>query len=87
MSRRFELEGLIHNLTFRKVREDEINDVSRIFGSIFVDELKVGTTLKKNIRLIAQTSAGEEESYIITRAPTVQRFSQRLSLIISASTP
>ena len=87
-SRLSELEGLVKDGTFVPIHERDIVGSPRIFGSRFVDELKkVGDGLKKKSRLVAQNYADEHAGYIPTKAPTVQRFSQRIALCIAASLP
>ena len=86
-SRKTELQGLIVDGTFEVVHKSLVGN-SRIFGSRFIDELKyVGDTEKKKSRLVAQNYADVEAASIATKAPTVQRFSQRVALSIAASLP
>lgn len=55
-----------------------------IFGSIFVDVMKrVGEVLSKRSRLVVQNYADMGTSSIATKAPTVQRFSKRLSFSLT----
>ena len=74
--------------TFIPIKEEDIKGEPRIFGSRFVDELKkVGDRLKKKSRLVAQNYADDDATAIATKAPTVQRFAQRVALSIAASYP
>ena len=85
-SKKKELEGLLKDGTFEPVLESTLDSSTRTFASRFVDELKkAGDKLRKKSRLIAQNYADEDSCYIATKAPTVQRFSQRISLAIAAS--
>ena len=87
-SRKDELDGLLKDGTFKPVHESTIKGSKRIFGSRFIDELKrAGDILKKKSRLVAQNYADEDATYIATKAPTVQRFSQRVALSLAASFP
>lgn len=47
----------------------------------------MGERLRHKYRLVAQNYADKGAAAISTKAPTVQRFSQRLSLNIAASLP
>ena len=77
---------MINDGTFIPVKASTLEPNTRIFGSRFVDELKkVGDDLRKKSRLIAQNYADEGAATIPTKAPTVQRFSQRIALSIAAS--
>ena len=68
--------------------EDEVIDGKRVFGCRFIDELKkVGDRIRKKSRLVAHNYADEDTTSIATKAPTVQRFSQRVALCIGASLP
>ena len=85
-SRKAELEGLTKDGTFEPIHESKVPTTVRIFGSRFVDELKkVGCMLKKKSRLVAQNYTDDEATAIPTKAPTVQRISQRVALCIAAS--
>ena len=86
--RRDELDGLLKDGTFVPVKLSNVPESSRIFGSRFVDEIKkVGKGLRKKSRLVAQNYADNDAASIATKAPTVQRFSQRVALSIAASLP
>lgn len=85
-SRAQELNGLIKDGTFAPVKTKDIDGNPRIFGSRFVDEIKrVGDHMRRKSRLVAQNYSDEGASTIATKAPTVQRFSQRVALSIAAS--
>ena len=87
-SRKDELVGLLEGGTFKPVKESTVPPSSRIFGSRFVDELKkVGNGLRKKSRLVAQNYADDDATSISTKAPTIQRFSQRVALSVAASIP
>lgn len=80
-SRKSQLEGLIQNGTFVTSNESKLDKSPQNFRSRLVDELKkVGSNLKKKSRLIAQNYADEGANTISTKAPTVQRLLQRVSL-------
>ena len=86
--RKDELSGLLRDGTFKPIRLTDIPTTARIFGSRFVDELKkVGDRLRKKSRLVAQNYADDGAASIATKAPTVQRFSQRVALSLAASMP
>lgn len=78
-----ELNGLIHNCTFKIVWLSSIPTDTRVFGSRFVDEIKKashGYRLKS--RFVAQIYFDEGATSIATKAPTVKRLSQRLIMSI-----
>lgn len=86
-SRREELNDLLLDGTFEPKRETLIPGNPRVFGSHFVEELKkVGDILKKKSRIVAQNYGDEGETSIATKAPTVERFSQRLAHCLAEST-
>lgn len=86
--RRAELEGLMNNGTFKVIDEFDVPEGARIFGARFVDEIKrAGVGLRKKSRLVLQNYADEEAATTATKAPTVQRLSQRAALSVAASEP
>lgn len=87
-TRKSEMKGSMDDCTFVKVQISKIDPRAQIFGSPFVDELKmVGDNERKKSRLVAQNYSDDDASSIATKAPTVQRFSKRATLSISASIP
>lgn len=87
-SRMAELKGLVDDGTFRPVKLTTLKKDQRIFGSRFVDDLKrVGESLKRKSRLVAQNYSDDEATCIPTKAPTVQRFTQRLAMALASSLP
>lgn len=85
-SRRQELDGLIKNGTFIPVDKKDIPEGARVFGSRFIDEIKrAGQGQRRKSRLVAQNYSDEAATTIATRAPTVQRSSQRLLLSLAIS--
>lgn len=85
-TRRDELNGLVQNGTFRPIKRSDVPNGSRIFNARFVDEIKrAGEGLRKKSRLVSQSYSDEEATTIPTKAPTVQRLSQRTALSIAAS--
>lgn len=78
-SQRQELEGLIQNDTFKPIRKDDIANGTRIFVSRFIDALKkVVQDKQKKSCLVSQNYADHGATQLVTRAATVQRFSERL---------
>lgn len=83
-----ELEGLLRDGTFKPTKLSDIPQSTLIFGCSFVYELKrVGAHLKKKNRLVAQICSDVGATCIPTKAPTFQRYSQRTSISIAASSP
>lgn len=81
-----ELNVLLMYGTFNPVLESTIPGTSRIFESRFVEELKeVGERLKKKSLLVTRNYSDEGSTSIVTKALTVQQFSQRLALCFAAS--
>lgn len=73
-----ELEGLLRNGTFKPVKIADLPPGHRIFGARFDDEIKKAEAgLSKKSRLVSQKYSDEDESTIPTKAPTVQKVSQR----------
>lgn len=80
-SRKDELQVLLLDRTFIPFHIFTIPATSRIFNPRFVDELeKVGEHLRKKSSLVAQNYADADANIIQTKASTVQRFSQRISM-------
>lgn len=85
-SRRKELQGLISNGTFIPVDKSEVPEGARIFGSRFIDELKQADTgIRKKSRLVAQNYSDDEAAHLATKAPTIQRSTQRMIMSIAVS--
>lgn len=81
-----ELKGLIKKGTFTPIRTEDINGTHRILGSWFVDEIKKsGDHFQRKIRHVAHNYSDEGACQIATKAPTGQRFSQRVALSIAVS--
>lgn len=79
------MEGIVKDGTFKPIWEADIPGTPRIFWSRFVDYLKkVGNKLKKKSRLVANNYAEDDATVINTKAPTVQKFAQRVALSIAA---
>lgn len=88
MPLREELEGLLRNGTFKPINTSDVPKGAKIFGSRFVDEIKKAAHgLRKKSRLVSQNYADEVATMIATKAPTIQRFSQRAALSVAASIP
>lgn len=85
---RTELKGLVNNGTLLLVPVANVLAVIRIFGILFVDKLKKDyyVALFKS-RLVARNYGDKDVAIGATKAPTVQRFSQRLMFAISTSYP
>lgn len=68
-----ELHGLLRNVTMIPVTRDEVPDGDRVFGSRFVDEIKVISEgfRRRNSRLVAQNYSDSDASTIATESPTV----------------
>lgn len=87
-SRAEELQGLLKNGTFEVMSEENIPIGTRVFGSKFVDQVKQAITgVRYKSRLVAQNYGDKDAATIATKAPTIQRFAQRLVLSIAASMP
>lgn len=68
------------------IYQSTLKPSTRIVGSKFTEELKkVDDKLKKKSRLIAKNCADGRERTITTKSPTVQLFSQRITLSVAAS--
>lgn len=87
-SRKSEIEDQISNGSFIPWDRRKIPEGARIFGSKFIEVIKkVENETHIKIRLVAQNYSIEEASKIATKAPTIQRFSQRMFLSLSALEP
>ena len=85
-ARHTELTGLIENGTFTPIPRQSIPTGTRIFGSRFIDEIKrAGTGMRKKSMLVAQNYQDVGSTRIATKAPTVNRFSQRILLALAPS--
>lgn len=85
-SRRKEIEGLLQEGTFEIASRRDLPEGTRVFGSKFIDQLKrAGDAIRKKSRLVAQNYQDADAVKIATKAPTVQRFSQRVLLSLAAS--
>lgn len=81
-----ELKAFLTNGTLRTVKRDGLPPGTTVFGSRFIDELKRSEKgVRRKRRLIAQNYGDIGESNIATKAPTVQRYSQHISMTIAAS--
>lgn len=66
------------------MRKQEVPEGTRIFGSPFVGLLmKIGDSEIKKSRLVPQDDSNTEGTENSTKAPTIQRFSQRLMIAAS----
>lgn len=83
-SRNIEFNGLIERGVFTLVPESMANGL-RIYGSRFVDQVKnEGKPSAYNKSRLVVQAYGDHNHGLLTHAPTVQRVSQRLLLIICA---
>lgn len=83
--RQKELEGLLHNGTFKPIDAKDIPQRAPIFGSRFVHEIKKAAHgLRKKSRLVSQKNSDAFATMIATKSCTIQRFSQRTALSIVA---
>lgn len=74
--------------TLEVIHESNFKSNTSIFGSRFIDELKmVGENVRLKSRLVAQNYADEDAEYIPTKALKIQRFFQRIALSLFASLP
>lgn len=82
------LEGLVKNRTLKPIKLSKVPKKARIFNTRFVDEIKRAEKgLKKKSRFVSQSWRDEDATEIATKAPTVQRYSQRTTLSIAACYP
>jgi hypothetical protein len=84
-SRLKELEGLLNNHVFEVVDARDVPANARVFGTRFVDSMKNEGTDKafEKSRLVVQAFNDPGKETILTQAPTIQRSSQRLVLVVS----
>ena len=84
-SRLAELNGLLERGVFKLISRHDVPTKSRIFGCRFVDQIKNEGTEKafEKSRLVVQAYNDAGKGCILTQAPTIQRASQRLILILS----
>lgn len=83
-----ELIGLLEGGTFKAVMRTVVPEGMRVFGSRFIDQVKgAGDMMRKKSRLVAQNYGDEDAAGIATKAPTVQRYSQRVLLSLASSLP
>lgn len=74
------IEGLVENGAFNPVHRGQIVEHARIYGLRFIDALRqVGQRNRKNSPLVEHNYSEKDATSFATGAPTVQRFSQRLS--------
>lgn len=87
-SRRKEINGVLNKNTFEIVPLCNIPKDVRIFTSRFVEEIKnIGTSQAfEKSRLVVQAYNDQGKELVITQAPTIQRASQRLILVLAACT-
>lgn len=86
--RQDELNGLFAEGTFTVVKDGEVTDGSRVFGSKFIDKVKrAGDTLQRKSRLVAQNYSDDDVGRIWTKAAAIQTFSEKLLLRMAISLP
>jgi ribonuclease HI len=87
-SREKELRGLLERGTFVVVKRERASG-KRIYGTRFVDAVKSYGTSEAvtKSRLVVQAFNDRASRQVLTGAPTVQRFSQRLLLSMAACFP
>jgi hypothetical protein len=86
-SRRKEINDLLKRQVFEIITISEVLKNVRIFNSRFVDEIKHSDTSQayEKSRLMIQTYNDHEKTLMLTQAFTIQRMSQRIILVITAS--
>jgi hypothetical protein len=87
-SRRKEINDLLKRQVFEIITISEVLKNVRIFNSRFVDEIKhsdISQAYEKS-RLMIQTYNDHEKTLMLTQASIIQRMSQRIILVIAAST-
>jgi hypothetical protein len=87
-SRRKEINDLLKRQVFKIITISEVLKNVRIFNSRFVDEIKhsdISQAYEKS-RLVIQTYNDHEKTLVLTQAFIIQRMSQRIILVIAAST-
>jgi hypothetical protein len=87
-SRRKEINDLLKRQIFEIITISEVLKNVRIFNSRFVDEIKHSNTSQayEKSRLMIQTYNDHEKTLMLTQALIIQRMSQRIILVIAAST-
>jgi hypothetical protein len=87
-SRRKEINDLLKRQMFELIIISKVLKNVRIFNSRFVDEIKHSDTPQayEKSRLIVQAYNDHEKTLMLTQASTIQRMSQRIILVIAAST-
>lgn len=77
---------MLNNGTLRPTKVSDVPAGNRIFGARFVDEIKRAEVgLRNKSRFISQSYSDENATSIPTKAPTIQRLSQRTALSIATS--
>ncbi len=87
-SRRKKINDLLKRQVFEIITISEVLKNVRIFNSRFVDEIKHSNTSQayEKSRLMIQTYNDHEKTLMLTQALIIQRMSQRIILVIAAST-
>ncbi len=87
-SRRKEINDLLKRQIFELIIISKVSKNVRIFNFRFVDEIKHSDTSQayEKSRLIVQTYNDHEKTLVLTQASIIQRMSQRIILVIAAST-
>jgi hypothetical protein len=87
-SRRKEINDLLKRQVFEIITISEVLKNVRIFNSRFVDEIKHSDIPQayEKPRLMIQTYNDHEKTLMLTQALIIQRMSQRIILVIAAST-
>lgn len=85
-ARKEEIKGLLDNGTFEIVKKSSVEKGARIYGTRFVDAVKTVNNVEKlRSRLVAKNYDDNASTLISTKAPTVQRVSQRIALSSAAT--
>ncbi len=87
-SRRKEINDLLKRQIFELIINSKVFKNVRIFNFRFVDEIKhfdISQAYEKS-RLMIQTYNDYEKTLVLTQASIIQRMSQRIILVIAAST-
>jgi hypothetical protein len=87
-SRRKEINDLLKRQVFEIITISEVFKNVRIFNSCFVDEIKHSNISQayEKFRLMIQAYNDYKKTLMLTQASTIQRMSQRIILVIAAST-
>jgi hypothetical protein len=87
-SRRKEINDLLKRQLYEIIIISEVSKNIRIFNSRFVDEIKHSGTSQayEKSRLVVQAFNNHEKTLVLTQVFTIQRMSQRIILVIAAST-